>query len=875
MRAKTYWSLFAAAIAVIGVVAGPAAASGAAQPAAHVTFTDTQASSTKASYPKPTATAKADAAPPMGWNSYNAYACDNGAENMEAVAKFIHTSGLEADGYRYVNTDGCYDDLESLGSPNTYGITAPTAQDPETCGAINGRLPDGELFANAYDFPPSAPCANDGLALVGDDLHSLGLKLGVYLDASNNWNCEEIPGSYGFDATDANTLAADGADYVKIDWGCGDTLVPPASSAPAGYTGVDAAPGNQGFGGPTFATNPAYDTDQQTTQTKYYTALIKAIRTEKRPITVSVAGAGTLNSQVWALPEADLVRPTGDANANFTATGRKAAGSIVGIVNSDAQTYDALTGPGHWIDPDAMEVGNGAITPAEDRSEMSMFSEMADPLLMSTNLCAAACGPDTTPATKAQLALAVSVFGNKNVIAIDQDSLGSPAHIVGSFDGTHLTMAKPLANGDVAVTLFNESTTDAATMATTVQALGLPAASKYQVEDLWTGAKQTSTTGAISASVAPTETVMYRISPIRNGHAAQMTVTHAKSTSAATPTASSKKPATTSIPANLVSVSCTWISLCTGVDNFGAEVTFNPNDPRDATTVEIAPGRSLVSVSCSSATGQCTALDRTGDAYTFSTTNGSRVGLRHYSIDRGGEPTALACIGGMQCTVVDGKGAEITFSPVTGKINHAGVRSVDPYTYLASVACPSATQCTAGGGGGNNGDTEVSFNPVTGAVGAAGVLSLDAATVNGVSSVACPSLTECVVVDGSGNEITFDPSTGTPTAASPAPLEGADLPGGLGVMTSVSCDLTARCTAVDDSGIAVVFDPTTGAVTGAGLRTLDANGSGLQSLTCSKGRCVAVDLGGRALSFGETSPSVTVGPTLVSPAVRWTPRFAV
>jgi len=201
MHAKTYWSLFAAAIAVVGVIAGPSAASGAALPAAaHPSSAVTTAAKTTA-----TATTKADATPPMGWNSYNAYACDNGAENMEAVAKFIHTSGLESDGYTYVNTDGCYDDLESLGSPNSFGVTAPTAQDPETCGAINGRLSDGELFANSYDFPPSTPCANDGLRLVGNDLHSLGLKLGVYLDAGNNWNCEEIPGSYGFDTTDANT----------------------------------------------------------------------------------------------------------------------------------------------------------------------------------------------------------------------------------------------------------------------------------------------------------------------------------------------------------------------------------------------------------------------------------------------------------------------------------------------------------------------------------------------------------------------------------------------------------------------------------------------------------------------------------------------
>jgi alpha-galactosidase len=868
MRAKTYWSLFAAAIAVVGVVAAPSAASGAAIPASHPSSTVTNAS-------KPSATAKADATPPMGWNSYNAYACDNGAENMEAVAEFIHSSGLESDGYRYVNTDGCYDDLESLGSPNTYGITAPTAQDPETCGAINGRLPDGELFANAYDFPPSTPCANDGLRLVGDNLHSLGLKLGVYLDAGNNWNCEEIPGSYGFDTTDANTLAADGADYVKIDWGCGDTLVPPASNAPAGYTGKDADAGNQGFGGPTFATNPAYDTDQQTTQTKYYTALIKAIRAEKRPITVSVAGAGTLNSQVWALPQADLVRPTGDANANFTATGRKAAGSIVGIVNSDAQTYDALTGPGHWIDPDAMEVGNGALTPAEDRSEMSMFSEMAEPLLMSTNLCASACGPDTTPATKAQLALAVSVFGNKNVIAVDQDSLGSPAHIVGSFDGTHLTMAKPLANGDVAVTLFNESTTDAATMATTAQALGLPAASKYQVEDLWTGAKSTSTTGAISSSVAPTETAMYRISPIRNGHAAQVAATRTTTTTTPSP-AAPRKPVTASIPANLLSVSCSWIGECTGVDNFGAEVTFTTRSPQASSKVEIAPGQSLVAVSCPGLIGPCTAIDQGGTAYTFTSSPGSRLDLRHYTVDRGGEPTSLTCVSTTQCTAVDGKGAEVTFNPSNGRVTKPGVRSVDPYTYLASISCPSATQCTAGGGGGNNGDTEVTFNPLTGTVGAAGVLSLDAATVNGVSSVSCPSTAECVVVDGSGNEVTFDPTTGTPTSASPAPLEGADLPGGLGVMTSVSCLTVSSCTAVDLSGNVVAFNPVTGVVASGDPRALDPNGSGLESVSCAKFEpCVAVDLDGREVSFGASSDSGGSQPKLIDGPVRWTQRLAV
>ncbi|MGN6127103.1 MAG: alpha-galactosidase, partial [Humibacter sp.] len=612
MRKSTTLSvLFAAALAA-------AAAWGTAAPAAAATSTGTGGAATSsATYRTSLSTTStkqtSDATPPMGWNSYNAYACDNNAQNMEAVGRFIHDSGLEADGYTYVNSDGCYDDLESLGSPNTYGITAPTAQNAETCGAINGRLPDGELYVNSYDFPPSTPCANDGFALVGNDLHSLGLGLGLYLDAGNNWNCEEIPGSYGFDSTDAATLASWGADYVKLDWGCGDTLVPPASNAPSGYTGVDAAPGNQGFGGPTFSTNPAYDTNQEQTQIKMYTALVNAIRAQKRPITVSIAGAGTVGSQTWGLALGDLDRPTGDANANFTATGKHAAGSVVGIVNADAQTYESLTGPGHWVDPDAMEVGNGSLTPAEDRSEMSMFSEMAEPLLMSTNLCPGNCGPDTTPATKAQLDLAVSVFGNKRVIAVDQDALGAPAHIVGTFDGTHLTMTRQLKNGDVAVTMFNESTTDAATMSATAADLGLPSASSYSVQDLWSGATTTST-GTISATVAPTQTVMYRITPAKGSgstHAngsnsqgqgqngqGQNGQGHGQSQNGQGSGAAGASSTHTTVPANLTSVSCATAGKCVGVDEFGAAVAFDPAHPASAMRLNLDNGQSLASVSC-------------------------------------------------------------------------------------------------------------------------------------------------------------------------------------------------------------------------------------------------------------------------------------
>jgi alpha-galactosidase len=854
---RSFWLPVIATAGLVAAFAAPATAA-----SSHTTTTIHHVAATHsatASRSGPASTDGLASTPPMGWNSYNAYACDNGAQNMEAVAKFIHDSGLQRDGYQYINSDGCYDDLEGLASPNTYGVTAPTPQDPETCGAINGRLPDGQMFVNSYAFPPSSPCANNGFQVVGQHIHALGLKLGLYLDAGNNWNCEEIPGSYGFDQTDANTLAYWGVDYVKVDWGCKDTLVPPASNAPAGYTGIDAAPGNQGFGGPTFSTNPAYDGDQQQTQTDMYTALTNAIRATGRPMVVSFAGAGTVNSQDWAFQAgAQLDRPTGDANPNFVATGRHAAGSVVGIINADAQTYDAMTGPGHWIDPDAMEIGNGSLTPTEDQSEMSMFSEMADPLLMSTNLCPANCGPDTTPATQAQLALDVSVFGNRRVISVDQDRLGSPAHIVGTFDGTHLIMAKPLANGGVAVTLFNESTTDAATMSTTAAAVGLPSASSYRMQDLWSG-KWSTSAGQISATVPPTGTVMYTISPT-NDSVARAAVRPA---APAVVQAVSAHPAHSwpSAPASLVGVSCASATQCTGVDNFGTEATFNPTDSGSAVTAGIDPGNSLVSVSCPPGGTQCTALDSNGTEFTFNPDQPLRPGSPRHAIDSGNQPTAVTCVSGTQCTAVDGKGNEVTFNPVTGAV--AGtVTQVDPYTYLGAVSCASATQCTAAGGGGNNGDTEVTFNPLTGQVGAAGVTSLDSATVNGVSSVSCPSTDQCTVVDGSGNELTFDPQTGQPNAAGLVALEGASLPAGLGVMTSVSCTSATQCTAVDETGNEVTFDPTTGTVNAAGVTMVDHTG-GPQSVACLAAQCTTVDLAGDQVTFdpatGAVLGSSTVG----------------
>jgi alpha-galactosidase len=102
----------------------------------------------------------------------------------------------------------------------------------------------------------------------------------------------------------------------------------------------------------------------------------------------------------------------------------------------------------------------------------------------------------------------MSILTNKAVIAVDQDSMGRQGTEVASSGGLDV-LAKPLANGDVSVALFNENGFDA-TVTTSASAIGTSGASSYTVTDLWSGAVS-STSGTISASVPAHGTVMYRV----------------------------------------------------------------------------------------------------------------------------------------------------------------------------------------------------------------------------------------------------------------------------------------------------------------------------------------------------------------------------
>ncbi|HEU5331919.1 MAG TPA: cellulose binding domain-containing protein [Actinocrinis sp.] len=318
----------------------------------------------------------------------------------------------------------------------------------------------------------------DGIKGTADYVHSLGMKLGLYAEAGTA-TCAGFPGSLGHEQQDANTFASWGVDYLKYD-NCN------SGSEPA----------------------------QQR-----YTAMRDALAATGRPILFALCEWGVDSVWTWGAQTGDIWRTTSDISPNF--------GSMLNIFHANVALAQ-FAGPGGYNDPDMLEVGNG-MSATEDQSEFALWSEMAAPLLAGTDLRTAS-------------AATMSVYLNKDVIAVDQDSLGRQGAEVSSAGGLDV-LAKPLANGDVSVVLFNENS-GAATVSTTASAVGLPSASSYTFNDLWAHTSTTSSGGAISASVPAHGVVMYRITA-NGAHSPSPSATPSHSASgspsaSASPSASSR-----------------------------------------------------------------------------------------------------------------------------------------------------------------------------------------------------------------------------------------------------------------------------------------------------------------------------------------------
>jgi alpha-galactosidase len=317
----------------------------------------------------------------------------------------------------------------------------------DDCWAVpapNSRDSNGNLIPDPTRFP-------HGIKYLADYAHARNLKLGIYTSAgTKTCNTLGFSGGLGHEYQDAATFASWGVDYLKYD-NCNNQ-------------GVDAQ--------------------------QRYTTMRDALAATGRPIVYSICEWGRTDPKVWTWGKdvGNLWRTTGDISDNWT--------SMIGKAQFN-RTLPQWAGPGHWNDPDMLEVGNGGMTATEYRTHLSLWAIMAAPLLIGSDLRTV--NADT-----------FTILKNSDVIAIDQDPLGRQGVVISNDGAGHVVYSKALANGDRAVALSNETTTTA-TISTTASAIGLGGSSSYTLKDLWSKATST-TSGTISASVGGHATVMYRVS---------------------------------------------------------------------------------------------------------------------------------------------------------------------------------------------------------------------------------------------------------------------------------------------------------------------------------------------------------------------------
>jgi alpha-galactosidase len=245
------------------------------------------------------------------------------------------------------------------------------------------RSATGERIFDADRLP-------GGIQALSEWIHAREFSFGIY---SHIQDCDENAGGEGFEAMDVADYVNWGVDYIK-------------------YVNC----------------NPADDFEPA------IAALAMALTNAERPIVLSLAAAPF---QEWMRETAQVWRVSGDARPTWR--------SIVDAIDS-VVPLAAYARPGAFNDPDMLEIGNGALTEAEQRVQFSVWSILSAPLLA---------GNDLTQMTDIERA----ILTNPRVIALNQDPLGLQATLIRTAGDVEI-LAKPLAPcGERAVVLWNRGTT--------------------------------------------------------------------------------------------------------------------------------------------------------------------------------------------------------------------------------------------------------------------------------------------------------------------------------------------------------------------------------------------------------------------------------
>jgi len=304
----------------------------------------------------------------------------------------------------------------------------------------------GFIVADPQRFP-------SGIKALADYVHSKGLKFGIYSDAGTK-TCAGRPGSSGHEYQDALQYAAWGVDYLKYDW------------CSTGKENAEAA----------------------------YATMHDALAATGRPIVFSMCEWGTAKPWLWAKDIGNLWRTTGDITDCFDCKKQYSLGVLQILDLQDG--LESFAGPGHWNDPDMLEVGNGGMSGDEYRAHFALWALLAAPLIAGNDL------RDMTPDTKA-------ILTNAEVIAVDQDKLGRQGHRVRR-TGDADVWARRLSDGGRAVVLLNRGASEVEAGVSWID-LGYPANLSASVRDLWQHKDLGPFSGEFHTRVAPHSAVMVKI----------------------------------------------------------------------------------------------------------------------------------------------------------------------------------------------------------------------------------------------------------------------------------------------------------------------------------------------------------------------------
>lgn len=317
---------------------------------------------------------------------------------------------------------------------------------------------EGQRDANGELHPlPSFP----DMKALGDYIHSKGLKFGLY-SGPGPVTCAGAEASYGHEEQDAKMFAGWGVDYLKYDL-CSYRMIMQMES------GGDV-------------------TKSEAMLRAAYEKMHQAILKTGRPMVFSFCEYGLGEVWEWG-PQAggNMWRTSNDINDSYE--------RVMSIGDRQAG-LSRFAGPGHWNDPDFLEVGNAGMNFEEQKSHFSLWALMASPLMAGNDLT------HMSDETK-------GILLNRGVIAVDQDPLGKPGDRVWQ-QGPLEVWARPLSGGEVAVGLFNQLTS-ATHMTLKLADVGIQ--SDAQAEDLWAHGSVGVVHESYTAVVPGHGVVMLRLKP--------------------------------------------------------------------------------------------------------------------------------------------------------------------------------------------------------------------------------------------------------------------------------------------------------------------------------------------------------------------------